>query len=606
MSNRASTAQRRGDAVSLTELGLLLGLDRDDVVGLARKNQLPVKNTKKWRLPWELVAERFDLAEAHRIRRASANVKKALRTSRHWIAGYPELVAQWDLERNGDLYPWQVSRASAKRIWWRCPKGPDHAWNSAAGDRVRSSGCPFCQRRRVSVTNCLATIAPDLAAEWHPIKNGSLAPRDIIATTDRKVWWRCRRGPDHEWRAAVVDRVDPGTGCPCCANRAVSVTNCLSTVAPELAAEWHPKKNGKLTPRNAVAHSRRIVWWKCGGGPDHEWSAAITNRFKRGTRCPMCVGRRVSVTNSIAHSFPEVAAQWHPTKNRPLQPDRIAAGTQRRVWWKCPHGPDHEWEAGVASRTFRHADCPFCSHQRFAPSDSIEALARAARQWHPRRMVVSNRRICLRGRRSQSGGSARPGATMSGGPNRASDTFVGPAARCAGASAVHPPTRSRLSTRRSPLNGTRRRTPISVPRKFRRHRAGTSGGNVLGGRHMYGAPASRVEPMRVVVARSARGAASRSRTRSRRSTPAGARMAPVAKRRADPSRRDARLEQARLVGVLKESGSRVGNEGGAAHSFRHWMSLLRGQASVTAPTRGRESREEARPGDVPKVGVRCV
>lgn len=39
--------------------------------------------------------------------------------------------------------------------------------------------------------NDLATVNPDLAAEWHPSKNGSLLPSQITAGSNRKVWWIC-------------------------------------------------------------------------------------------------------------------------------------------------------------------------------------------------------------------------------------------------------------------------------------------------------------------------------------------------------------------------------------------------------------------------------
>ncbi len=61
-------------------------------------------------------------------------------------------------------------------MWWRCPKGPDHEWEAALSDRQKSNGCPFCSNKRVSVTNALAIVAPRVASEWHPTKNGALTP----------------------------------------------------------------------------------------------------------------------------------------------------------------------------------------------------------------------------------------------------------------------------------------------------------------------------------------------------------------------------------------------------------------------------------------------
>jgi len=58
---------------------------------------------------------------------------------------------------------------------------------------------------------------------------------------------------------------------------------------------------------------------------------------------------------------PELARQWHPTKNSDLRPDAVGAKSNKKVWWRCPIDPEHEWEAVVASR--HKAGCPHCYHE---------------------------------------------------------------------------------------------------------------------------------------------------------------------------------------------------------------------------------------------------
>ena len=45
-------------------------------------------------------------------------------TSRHWVAGYPRLLAEWHPTKNGDLFPDEVRYGSNTPIWWRCPNSP--------------------------------------------------------------------------------------------------------------------------------------------------------------------------------------------------------------------------------------------------------------------------------------------------------------------------------------------------------------------------------------------------------------------------------------------------------------------------------------------------
>ena len=109
---------------------------------------------------------------------------------------------------------------------------------------------------------------PALAKEWHPTKNNNLTPIDVTPNTGRKVWWICRKG--HEWQAAIAYR-NIGGGCPYCAGRSVCDDNCLQTLNPTLAKEWHPKKNDNLRPRDVMPGSQKRVWWICDKG--HEWEA---------------------------------------------------------------------------------------------------------------------------------------------------------------------------------------------------------------------------------------------------------------------------------------------------------------------------------------------
>ena len=58
-------------------------------------------------------------------------------------------------------------------------------------------------------------LYPDLAAQWHPTRNGQLRPQQVTTGSGKKVWWRCPA--DHDWEAVVYSRTKAGTGCPVCA-----------------------------------------------------------------------------------------------------------------------------------------------------------------------------------------------------------------------------------------------------------------------------------------------------------------------------------------------------------------------------------------------------
>ena len=129
---------------------------------------------------------------------------------------------------------------------------------------------------------------PYIAKQWHSEKNPSLNPTSVTPFSGKKVWWQCEKG--HQWQASVANRTSRGSGCPYCARRLATPDNNLLVLNPELARQWHPKKNGELTPDGVTAGSGKAVWWLCGKG--HEWKAKICYR-NQGTGCPYCAGQKL-------------------------------------------------------------------------------------------------------------------------------------------------------------------------------------------------------------------------------------------------------------------------------------------------------------------------
>jgi hypothetical protein len=216
----------------------------------------------------------------------------------------PEFAAQWHPEKNGELTPEDVTDSSNKKVWWKCPMGEDHEWKLSPNGRHGKSGCPFCDNKRVSVTNSLASLHPEIAAEWHPEKNGKLTPEDVVVGSARKVWWKCPVGADHEFQCLIVSRTkEGGTVCPVCYGRVAVLSNCLATTHPELAEEWHPNKNGNLTPQEVTKGSNKRVWWKC-DEHDHEWPTSPNQRDLPG--CPICLKKnQMRLFEIVKTIFPE-------------------------------------------------------------------------------------------------------------------------------------------------------------------------------------------------------------------------------------------------------------------------------------------------------------
>ena len=439
--------------------------------------------------------------------------QKAFPLGNHSLATEnPELSKQWHPTKNGNLRPENVMPGSEKMIWWVCSKG--HEWKAKVYHRYNGSGCPICAGQKLLPGyNDLLTLHPGLASEWHPTKNGSLTPSDVLAGSTIKVWWQCKNG--HEWQSQVGERYR-GSGCPDCnkerktsfnemavyyyakqifpstisgdrivldglesdiyipeANtiieydgvhwhnhkkgkdeqkniiaqhkgitlfrirepelpelsgcecvcmqdfRPQSIDACITEILgkivpydrkcvdvdtvrdradiwslyiicekenslqsnnPQLASEWHPKKNGKLKPENIAQKSGKIVWWQCDKG--HEWQDTVLHR-SQGRGCPVCSGHRVlSGFNDLATLRPEIAKQWDYNKNNELTPEQVSIGSGKKVWWLCQD--EHSWQARISERV-KGQNCPYCSGHRVLAGFNDLATARPdlAAQWHP-------------------------------------------------------------------------------------------------------------------------------------------------------------------------------------------------------------------------------
>ena len=111
-----------------------------------------------------------------------------------YLSENAELMKEWDWEANEGLNPAEITFGSHKKVWWKCSKC-GHKWQTVIKDRCLSRhGCPACSGRILVVgKNDLLTVRPDIAAQWHPMKNGNLRPQDVTYRWGKKVWWKCQR-----------------------------------------------------------------------------------------------------------------------------------------------------------------------------------------------------------------------------------------------------------------------------------------------------------------------------------------------------------------------------------------------------------------------------
>ena len=342
----------------------------------------------------------------------------------------PDLMADWDYEAN-TLDPSAVAVKSSKTAAWICPKG--HKYNKAIYKRAAGEGCPSCAKalRTSFPEQCfffyIKKVYPDAINSyreifdngmeldifipsvktgieydgvfWHDqsglsrevkkyhickenhirlfrIKEGSFT--DFADNADR-IWFIPQKC-DYQlldfyitdllkhlifWPANLPD-VNVARDKPEILEfKTLRFEDSLAALYPEIAKEWHPSKNGKLTPDLFIPGSSEIAWWlcpKCG----NEWQASIVNRTK-GHGCDICATSRRKITkkDTILSRRGSIDKKWclldWDYEENEYGPEYYTNGSGEVVSWRC-HNCGYKWKTPICNRTRDYKNgCPLCS-----------------------------------------------------------------------------------------------------------------------------------------------------------------------------------------------------------------------------------------------------
>lgn len=265
---------------------------------------------------------------------------------------FPEVAADWNYEKNGEKTPDKVVYGSTEKVWWKCKKG--HEWKASIVSRTKDGyGCSICSSAKSTsfpekaVLFYVRKSFPEAQSNYKSqrIKNRELdvyLPKQNIGIEyDGDIW--------HRDAARDIEK-----NCLC----KLSGITLIRIREPEC-----PLLDGQSLDYLMKNHS------------SEEYNAGIvfvlktlSSITKKEMSFDVDVSRDVAdimelkeieeVERSLASVNPALAQEWHPTKNKRLQPSQIAANSQVKVWWKGVCG--HEWPAVVASRNNGQCGCPIC------------------------------------------------------------------------------------------------------------------------------------------------------------------------------------------------------------------------------------------------------
>ncbi len=310
--------------------------------------------------------KKYDICQTHQITliRVKENTELQWEGIADIIYYIPKVRAYTELEETINAILDSIDRNS--NMWTRKNPLCFHSVVRANLERDRADILSYLSE----IKNSLAEIRPDVAMCWDYSKNGNLMPSMFTVSSNQIVWWKCLNC-GHEWQCSINSMTRPGRyGCTECSKhrrgttytrQVVKRVGSLAETMPDLAKEWHPTKNGALSPNDISAGHFKAVWWLC-PRCEYEWEASPNNR-KKGVGCPCCGGRvPKSGVNDLETLYPKLMKEWDFQKNSGLNPSQLLPGSGKKAWWKCSQC-GHEWEAVIASRTKGHG-CPKCAKRK--------------------------------------------------------------------------------------------------------------------------------------------------------------------------------------------------------------------------------------------------
>jgi hypothetical protein len=223
----------------------------------------------------------------------------------------PKIIKEWDVESNQES-PSEVLSNTIRTYQWICANG--HTYSASPYNRSRGRGCPICTGKQVVAgINDVASLYPSLLNEWDTTIPNNIPLNLVTVGSNKVIHWICSEGHRYEQQMAAKIR---GRGCAVCAGKKILTGfNDMATTHPEVSTEWHPTKNGELSPDAVRAGSHQKVWWlgKCG----HEWKAALYHRTGSSRGCAVCAGKQavVGFNDALSIAPAHIINEYDNSKN---------------------------------------------------------------------------------------------------------------------------------------------------------------------------------------------------------------------------------------------------------------------------------------------------
>ena len=240
------------------------------------------------------------------------------------------LMDEWDYEQNeaSGIYPEQLSKGSEIEAYWKCVEC-GRKWKARIYSRIAGCGCPHCAEE-------LQTSFPEKALYYYmrqlELEVINTYKPDWIKPSELDIFIpELNLGIEYDGEVYHKDAKKDEAKDILCAQHGITVLHIREPKCPELSKDAlvYKRPNKKIAQLDEMITSViGIINHAC--GTNFKIHPSIIEDKPR----ILALLLKKEKENSIAN-IPEAMLDWDWAKNEGIDPEKIARGSNFKVWWKC-------------------------------------------------------------------------------------------------------------------------------------------------------------------------------------------------------------------------------------------------------------------------------
>ena len=240
---------------------------------------------------------------------------------------HPELMSEWNYEKNIGINPSQIMSSVALKVWWKCEKG--HEWKASPNNRSRGSGCPVCASE-------IQTSYPEKAIYYYLSQILNVESRFKLSGYEIDIYIdSLKLGIEydgifyHSKEKKIILDEKKSQKIKSLGIRLIRIKESDNYYFDMENNTFYYVPNSQYTNLNPVIE-KLIEFINI----EYNLSYEINVNIKQDNIDILNTYKMLEKKNSFGAKFPLLAKEWNYEKNGCLKPEQFSPKSNFKVWWK--------------------------------------------------------------------------------------------------------------------------------------------------------------------------------------------------------------------------------------------------------------------------------